>query len=252
MTDKEEKAVWHQDEDFWHELAPFMFTDELWEHTPTQATQALDLMNLQSPGAFLDLACGPGRLSLELARRGFQVTGVDRTEAYLKQAEASACSEGLEIEFILEDMRNFRRLDAFDGAWSVFTSFGYFDPPEENQLVLDNIYESLKPGGVLLIDLIGREVLARKFQQRDWREIDGVFLLEDRNVEMDWTRMRNSRVLIKGDKRIEFEVTHYIYSGDKLTDMLYQSEFSSVQLFGSLEGAPYDLNARRLVAVARK
>ena len=123
-----EKIVWHQDDEFWIEMAPFMFDQDAWEKSPVQLSRALDLMKIETEASILDLACGPGRHSLELARRGFQVTGVDRTAAYLEEARGRAKSEDLAVEFVQEDMRRFVRPDAYDGALSLFTSFGFFEP----------------------------------------------------------------------------------------------------------------------------
>jgi SAM-dependent methyltransferase len=248
----EERSIWHQDDEFWREMAPFMFTEEAWDAAPEQVSQALDLMGIEDSARFLDLACGPGRHSLELARRGFQVTGVDRTTEYLDEAHQRADREELYIEFVNEDMRHFSRPNAYDGAWSMFTSFGYFEQPSDNQQVLDNTFRSLKDGGVFLIELMGREVLARIFQARDWREVDGSIVLYDRHVERNWTIMHNNQILIKDDRRLEFTITHWLYSGAELAGMLEESGFKSVELYGNLEGSPYDQTAKRLVAVARK
>jgi SAM-dependent methyltransferase len=246
------KSNWHQDDEFWREMAPFMFTEETWDATPDQVSQALDLMGKGNSAWFLDLACGPGRHSLELARRGFQVTGVDRTTDYLDEASKRADREELDVEFVNEDMRHFSRPNTYDGAWSMYTSFGYFELPSDNQQVLDNVYRSLKDGGVFLVEVMGREVVARIFQARDWSEINGSILLQDRHVVRNWTIMRANWILIKENKRTDFTVTHWLYSGIELVRMLEESGFKSIELFGSLEGSPYDQTAKRLIAVARK
>ena len=145
-----------------------MFDDAAWRIAPAQVSQALELMDVRHGARFLDMACGPGRHSLELARCGFQVTGVGRTALYLEEAARRAASEQLNIEFVREDMRTFSRQNSFEAAWSMFTSFGYFERHEDNQQVLDNVFRSLKDGGVFLIELMGREIIARIFQARDW------------------------------------------------------------------------------------
>jgi SAM-dependent methyltransferase len=149
-------------------------------------------------------------------------------------------------------MRRFVRPDTFDAAFSMFTSFGYFEQPADNQQVLINVYSSLKKGGVFLLDMVGREILARIFQSRDWREHNGTLLLHERKMENNWTIMRNRQILIKDNQKKEFVITHWIYSGSELAEMFRESGFSSVDLFGSLEGAPYDQDAKRLIVVARK
>jgi SAM-dependent methyltransferase len=247
-----ENYIWHQDDDFWTALAPFMFGQDAWENAAEQLSRALELMEIRSGASILDLACGPGRHSLELARRGFQVTGVDRTREYLAEARRRANLEDLEIEYVREDMRRFVRPDTYEGVLSMFTSFGYFELPKDNQQVLFNVFRSLKEGGVFFIDIVGREIIARIFQSRDWQEVEGTLLLEDRHVEQNWTIMRNRRILIKDNERREFTISHWLYSGAELASLLTSCGFEHVALYGDFHGAPYDQAAKRLIAVARK
>jgi 2-polyprenyl-3-methyl-5-hydroxy-6-metoxy-1,4-benzoquinol methylase len=102
-------SSWHTNDEFWKEFAPFMFDDAAWHIVPAQFSQALKLMDVEDGSRFLDMACGPGRHSLELARCGFQVTGVDRTALYLEEAARRAVLEQLTIEFVRGDMRTFSR-----------------------------------------------------------------------------------------------------------------------------------------------
>jgi cyclopropane fatty-acyl-phospholipid synthase-like methyltransferase len=252
MQQMVEQVVWHQDDTFWTDIAPFMFGPESWQEVPGQNDAVLERLEIEPGATVLDLACGPGRHSLELARRGFRVTGVDRTETYLEEARKRAKEEGLAIEFFLEDMRSFTRTESFNAAISLFTSFGFFDTAEDNQQVLRNVLASLKKGGSFLIDIVGREILARKFQARDWQEQGGTILLQDRKVIRNWTMMRNRWILIKENSRREFIVTHWLYSAAELAALLSDSGFESVEIYGDLNGAAYDIEASRLVALARK
>jgi SAM-dependent methyltransferase len=229
-----------------------MFGKERWVVAEDEIDKILLLLDIGPGAEILDLCCGPGRHSLALARRGFKVTGVDRTSAFIKKAGEQAKEQGLSIEFNQADMRDFRKPKAFDAALSLFTSFGYFEDQAENQQVLVNIYDSLKDGGTLLIDVMGKEVLARIFQERDWIEQDGVFFLQERLVSKDWSWIENRWIIIKGAEKREFEVSHWLYSALELTEMVLNAGFRAVEVFGSLEGTPYDHEARRLVVIAEK
>src|SRR5205823_3783141 len=149
-------------------------------------------------------------------RRGFSVVGVDRTRAYLSQARKRAKSEKLAIEFVEQDMRRFIRPRAFDAAISMYTSFGYFKNPDDDRRVLRNLHGSLKPGGKLLIDLMGKEVVAKQFRKLDWHEERGVLFLEERNLSPDWSWIENRWILISGAKRKQFIVSHRLYSAKEL------------------------------------
>ena len=244
--------AWHEDDRFWERTAPFQFSERRWAAAPEEVEKALALLELEAGAAVLDLCCGPGRHSLELARRGFKVTGVDRTARFLEEARRRAEAEGLEIEFVQEDMRTFRRPGAFDAAINLFTSFGYFDDPEEDRRVLENIYASLKPDGKLLLDVMGKEVLARIFRPRDWQEHNGVLFLEERRLIEGWSRIETRWIIIRDGEREEFTLSLRLYSGAELRALLQEVGFRRTWLFGDLDGEPYDQDARRLVALAEK
>jgi len=78
-------------------------------------------------GALLDLCCGPGRFTIPLALKGFNVTGVDRTIFLLDHAREYAARELAKVEWVESDMRRFSRPDSFDLVINMYTSFGYFD-----------------------------------------------------------------------------------------------------------------------------
>jgi len=213
----------------------------------------LRLAGARAGAAALDLCCGPGRHALELARRGLAVTGVDRTARYLEEARRRAAAEGLSLELVRADMRSFVRPAAFDLAVSLFTSFSYFEDPAEDLQVARNLRESLRPGGALVMELMGKEVLARIFAPRDWHALPGGgFLLEERRLSRGWSWMQARWILIEGGEVHEREVTHRLYAASELATLLHEAGFAGVELFGDLEGAPYDQDAKRLVAVARR
>jgi hypothetical protein len=149
-------------------------------------------------------------------------------------------------------MRSFRQPERFDVALSLFTAFGYFEEAAENQRVLQNVYDSLRAGGVLLIELMGKEVLARIFQARDWDEVGGRFLLQERKVTNNWSWMTNRWIVTGDGETIVYEAGHWLYSAGELQFMLQEAGFSGVDVYGDLEGRPYDLQATRLVAAAWK
>jgi SAM-dependent methyltransferase len=115
---------WFENDDFWREFYPFMFSDERFAATPDEVSRILALTQCNS-GSVLDLCCGPGRHSVELAQRGFKVTGVDRSPFLLERAREYAVKSGARVEWVQQDMRNFIRRASFDLACSLFTSFGY-------------------------------------------------------------------------------------------------------------------------------
>lgn len=243
---------WHDQDQFWEVFSPFMFPEDRLAATAGEINMMLDLVQPSKGAHFLDLACGPGRHSLELARRGYRVTGIDRTKLFIEKAKRNSEAEELAIEYLLADMRQFVRPATYDVVISMFTSFGYFEEQKENQQVLGNLYTSLKAGGSLLIELMGKEILARVFRERDWQEINGLFHLQERKIARDWSWLENRWILLTGKEEYEFQVNHWVYSGAELAAMLREAGFSKIHLFGGIDGSPYDDDAQRLVALASK
>lgn len=101
----------------------------------------------------LDLGCGWGRHALEFAARGYDVTGIDTSEVLLEIARKKAEKAGLKPKFMKADMRDFSLPYKVKLAVNLWTSFGYFSDDEENEVVLNNIWRVLEPGGVFILDL---------------------------------------------------------------------------------------------------
>lgn len=98
-------------------------------------------------------------------------------------------------------MRHFRRKNFFDVVINLFTSFGYFEREEDDYRVIENVYASLKKNGVFLIELLGKEVLARIFQKRDWYERDGYMILENREPVQNWRSIKSRWIILRGARK---------------------------------------------------
>src|SRR5580693_8727117 len=191
MKTRTRKKEWFDDDSFWRELYSFMFPDKRIADAQEQIAKVLTLT--KPKGKFvLDLCCGPGRCSIALARKGYSVTGVDKTKYLLDKARAKARSEHVKIEWVRADMREFVRPSTFALVLSMFTSFGYFDERHDDIRVLANIFTSLRPGGAFLIEMMGKERLAKVFQSPITHFLpDGSIWVDQHEIVEDWTRSRN-------------------------------------------------------------
>lgn len=248
----ERPKEWFNNQAFWRENYDVMFTPQRIADAAGQVAQLLEL--IQPPGIdVLDLCCGAGRCAIPLAKSGYTVTGVDCTAFMLDKARRQAAEEEVEIEWIEGDMRDFRRPDAFDLVINMFTSFGYFDDKRDDLLVLRNVLDSLKPGGSVVIDVLGKERLARELQPvTSSRLPDGAVFFERHEIYDEWTRIRNEWIVVRGRKARRFAFHHTIYSGQELRDRLELTGFVNVRLYGTFDGLPYGPDAPRLIAVGQK
>jgi SAM-dependent methyltransferase len=246
------KKEWFDNDAFWRDTYPFMFPPKRFEDTPEQLKQVLALTKPKGK-AVLDLCCGPGRFSIQLAKRKFKVTGVDHTKFLMDKAKARAKAKKVNIDWVFQDMRDFIRPNSFDLALSMFTSFGYFDNKSEDMLVLGNIFASLRPGGVFLIDIVSKEQLGKIFAATVSSVLpDGSKIIQRHEIIDNWTRTSNEWIIIKGEKAKSYKFHHTIYSGQELIDRMEKSGFINIRLYGNLAGDKYGYASQRLIAVGSK
>ncbi|MCS3918362.1 class I SAM-dependent methyltransferase [Fervidibacter sacchari] len=211
-------------------------------------------LNLPAGAKVLDLCCGQGRHSLELARRGFQVVGVDLSEALLYAARKRAESEGLSVTFLQCDMREIDFKDEFDAVINMFTSFGYLESEAEDEKVLGKVAQALKSGGKFLLDVVNRDRLVRDFQGREWHAADeGWLVLEERTFDHLSGRMETRWICVARDGvRYERLSSVRLYTASELRTMLEQAGLKVKDLFGDYDGSPYSWDSQRLIVVACK
>lgn len=243
---------WYNDDLFWELLYPFLTRDEMVQQAREQAGKIFDLVSIFGK-SILDLCCGPGRFSVPLAEMGYQVTGVDRTSFYLEKAKEYALQKGVTIEWVQSDMREFVRPESYDLVLCMYTSFGYFDTAEEDGLVLNNMYNNLKPGGYCLIEVMGKETLARIFEPTTSEQLsEDMVMVVRHKVIKEWTRMNNDWIFLCDGKTHRFEIEHTIYSGLELKMALQQEGFIDIRLIGDYEGNEYSFESQRLIALGRR
>jgi SAM-dependent methyltransferase len=259
--------AWFKDLEFWEHFAPVMFDEIHWAEVPdvTDAVTRLSRFNLygetpqktwkkpfESAPKVLDLCCGPGRISTELASMGFTVTGVDITESFLETAREDAKNQNLNIEYINCDVREFLRPDYFDLIVNLYISFGYFQDKSDDLLVLQNVYNSLKKDGTFIIETLGKEIAVKNFVEDEWFEREGYTVLTGYTPLDSWTYLKNRWILLKDGKRIEKTFTQRLYSASELRELLMEAGFEKTEIYGDWDESAYDNNANKLIVVCRK
>src|SRR5258708_7769627 len=142
-----------------------MFTEERAEKESAFVASALSL----KPGAsVLDLCCGQGRHSVQLAKRGLKVTGLDLNPDYVELAQQAAKAGKVEIETLAADMREIPFASEFDAIVNMYSSFGYLESEAEDLKVLESAAKALKIGGRNLFDILNREGAIDNYIQNDW------------------------------------------------------------------------------------
>ena len=214
----------------------------------------IDQLHLQSGMRLLDLCCGHGRHAIPLAKHGLQVTGVDFSEYLLSLAQQAADNTGVSVEFVHGDMREIDWSNHFDAVINMFTAFGFFADDSENYAVLERVSQSLKSGGYFCIDVISYIWLMRNWVSSAWsRGGDDVISLEDRTMRWETGVHVSGRTIIEPEgKHWNMTQTLRIFPPHELVQWLARAGLTVVGIFGNFGAAPFDLNSRRLILIARK
>lgn len=210
--------------------------------------QALDL---HSGEAILDLCCGQGRIALELAKRGFQVTGLDLSPSLLSLGRQAAAEAGVDVMWLQAEMREIPP-GPFDAIINIFSAFGYLESDDEDQKVLDGVARALRPGGHFFLDVHSREHFIRVGPHSEWERLpDGALLLTETEIDLATSRWYVKTTLLEVDGRREtqdFVVRQY--SLTELVGMLRRAGLVVEHTWGGYDGRPYALESVRLIIVA--
>ncbi|MFX1238110.1 MAG: methyltransferase domain-containing protein [Promethearchaeota archaeon] len=193
-----------------------------------------EIVELKTDYEILDLCCGQGRHSLELARRGFShIYGIDRSRYLIQRARRSARKELLNIEFRIGDARKLPYAsDKFDIVFILGNSFGYFDNINDDLLLLKEIKRVLKPWGRILIDLTDGEYLKKNFQARSWEWIDkNLFVCRERSLSLDKQKLISREVInhVNEGVLVDQFYAERLYSRSKISDLIDHAGFCDVQ-----------------------
>lgn len=224
-----------------------------------QATQAEAQFVMSSlgvePGAqVLDVGCGYGRHAMELAARGFHVVALDASLPLLLRGADEAQRRGLDINFVHGDMRELTFDAQFDGAYCLFSTFGYFDD-ETNKKAAQHIARALKPGARLVVEVLNRDYLIADLPSRVWWEGDGCVVLEE--VEFNYFSSRiisNRSVVFDDGRQLEQEISIRAYSLHEFGKLLHAAGFRVVEISGSMitRGRFFGNHSRDIIVVAER
>ena len=225
--------------------------DERQTEAEAQALAAVALGGCPSGGRVLDVPCGFGRHAIPLARAGYRVVGVDRSQALLDEA-ARRGDGASRPTFTRADYRDLPLPDdSFDVAVNLFTSLGYLGD-EEDTKVLREIRRVLRPSGALVLETMHRDALIHRFRESDWRLLGaGRLLLEQRTFDPASGVAQTTQTLIGATgERDSRTFSVRVYTATELLAMLARAGFADVRCYGDFDGAPF-ATTTRLVMVAR-
>jgi 2-polyprenyl-3-methyl-5-hydroxy-6-metoxy-1,4-benzoquinol methylase len=207
------------------------------------------------PGAsILDVGCGLGLHAIELTRLGYVVVGLDLSLPMLTRAADEAQDQGLKINFVQGDMREMAFESLFDAVLCWGTTFGYFDD-DQNRLVVERLHRALKPGGLLLLDVVNRDYVFKTQPNNVWFQGDGCIVMEESNANFINSRLTVKRqVMLDDGRQSETVYSVRLYSLHELGQILHQRGFRVVEVSGreATPGVFFGGESPRLIITAER
>ena len=245
-------AYFRFDELFDPEEYLYFYEDTLREEdTPTQVAFLERELGLAPGARIVDLGCGHGRHANELARRGYEVLGVDLVPGLLERARDVARSEGLRVDYALGDVRGLGMVEAFDHAICLFGAFGFLDD-EGNAEHLRVAAAALRPGGTLLLDVHNRDWIVRDILPVTVLD-KGDDMMIDRHVfDTQQGRLVDRRTYVRGGRARTVTFSIRLYALTELAALLSAAGFTALRAFGGWDGAPVSMARNRMLVLARK
>ncbi len=231
---------------YWTEIADARNTEKEVEFI-AKATKTLGLV--------LDLCCGTGRHSILLAKKGWNIVGLDISTNLLRTAKERMAKSDVHFPLVRGEMRHLPFKSAtFATVINMFTSFGYLPSEKEDLKSLKEVARTLRLDGSFLIDIVNREHLLQVFQEKDWGEFPSFYMLETRTLDAERSRLYSQWILIdKNSGRAgTFDHNLRLYSLPQLQKMLEEAGFTAEEVYGNYEGQEYNLDSSRLIVLAKK
>ena len=210
----------------------------------------LDHLHPKSESTMLDVACGTGRHSIQLASRGFDVTGIDLSEHSIEQALKQ---EQDRLHFYVHDMRQPFRINYYDYAFNFFTSFGYFNTQREHDNAIRTIAQSLKMNGCFVMDYLNVHYTENHFIHQSEKMINGInYIITKWYDETHFYK----KIMVEDeslDEPLVFMEKVAKFSLGDFTDMFSYQGLQIREIFGDYQFGRYSLkDSPRLIMIADK
>ena len=237
---------------FFDHHAPQYMDNVFTKNTLAEVDFLIAELNLPPGSAILDMGCGTGRHSVELARRGYRMTGVDLSAGMLAQAQQAAQAAGVSVEWVQSDARAFTSEPRFDAAICLcegaFGLVGTGENPEAHDpAILQRIYAALKPGAPFILTALNGLRAIRAVSQQDFEsgKFDPLTLVEIYEMEIETTQ--GKRTMVVHEKK---------HLPQDLKRLCQQAGFQVLHLWGGTAGnwgrRPVELDEMEVMLLARK
>jgi len=212
----------------------------------------IDDLHLKKHAKVLDIPCGQGRHSIELAQKGFQVTGIDYSPDALRIAKKHTDERSVSSIFLKQDMRSLNLNEKFDAVLSLGNSFGYFSDAD-NKKIIKSISKLLKLNGFFVMHQINPIETLRQFNKGDkFRISDGYVKCEDISFDPLNFIKKSRWIIVRGNKKKILNIKLRLYTFPEIRHLFNCYKLNIIKVYGSFSKKPYQFNSPSMIIIAKK
>jgi len=201
----------------------------------------------------LDLACGNGRHALDLAARGFNITGVDLSEEFVAEAQSQAPENARFIRADMLDLPSDLALPmGFDGAYCFGNVIGHFDR-QDLQTFLAGVSRLLKPGAAFVVDTgMAAESILVPLPRGRWYRFGDMFMLSEHRYQALEGRLDIDYTFVHKGPPVTHRTSSFVFTLAELARLCAEAGLATVSALASPEGEPYAAGSPRLLLHTRR
>jgi SAM-dependent methyltransferase len=219
------------------------------EMTRTEVNFLERVLNIDAGAQLLDVPCGNGRHAIELASRGYRMTGLDLSEEFIAEARSAA---PLAVRWVRDDIRSLPWVCEFDGAYCFGNSFGYLAWEEARQF-LAAVARGLKPGARFVVETgMAAESILPSLTRTRWFRLGDILMLSENRYHPAESRLDIDYTFVRGGEVETRPTTSYTFTAGEICRIHTEAGLRPVELLGSTNAEPYQIGSPRLILVSSK
>jgi len=222
------------------------------ERTAREVDFVLSHLALSPEARLLDVGCGAGRHTIELARRGVHVVGIDPSAAMIAAAQARAAEAGVSPAFRQVSGEAFIAPEPFDAATCLFTTLGQISENGENSALVQRVYDALRPGGTFVVETPQRDWAVRHLKTSERFGAGERYTDVRRRYDPQKQALTEVFELVSPQATRSYLLRYRLYSRAELVDLLQEVGFTIQASFGDYEGTPLGPDSAVMLLFARK
>ena len=222
------------------------------ERSTAEIDFILSQLALPAGARILDVGCGFGRHSVELARRGFEVTGIDPSAAMIAAGRERARETAVSITFQQIPAEQYVAAQPFDAAICLFTTLGQITDKEDNRGLLTAVYEALNPGGSLVVEVPQRDTAVAQFKPSEKFGSGERYTAVTKQYDPNTKIVSEEFLVVTPEQSRTYLLRYRLFSFSELSNLLADAGFAITAAFGDYAGAPLVEDSPIMLVTGRK